>query len=44
MIVNIINHRNTHTKIPNFCQITTTAYLKIIDEYVYKSDNSGTME
>ena len=29
MIVNILNHSNTHKKkFPNFCQITTTSYLK----------------
>ena len=28
MIVNMLNHRNTQKKNPNFCQITTTAYLK----------------
>ena len=34
MIVNMLNHSNTQKKYsPNFCQITTTSYLKKI--YVY---------
>ena len=33
MIVNILNHSNTHKKkIPNFCQITPTSYLNEINK------------
>ena len=36
MIVNILNHRNTHKKLlPIFGQITTTAYLKANKFFLY---------
>ena len=36
MIVNMLNHSNTQKKyFPNFCQITTTSYLKLCYIYMY---------
>ena len=42
MIVNILNHSNTHKKkIPNFCQITPTSYLKGVQQNMKKIEING---